>query len=135
MNNPILILGGFIILILLIAFLIRRVRYVIDIRWHATRLEDIIICSQFPGDREVRKRADHHRIMLKASANPTGVEVYEMYFGDAEFANETWEEFEWRCDLFRKERRRKRHIYLNERHRDLYLKHLHHQKNIRYGNE
>ena len=93
------------------------------LKQYAVMIENIYEASEYPGDRNVRQRAQRHRELLQESGNPEKITVHELYFQDGEHCNESWEEFERRIEAFRMEDRRKHHKKISEESRDWYIDH------------
>lgn len=109
---------------ILYAFLykyIERWEYRELLKQYAVMIENIYERSHFPGDSEVRRRAQLHRELLKESGNPEKITVHELYYQDGENCNETWEDFLQRCEAFRLEDRRKHHKKLSQESREWYI--------------
>lgn len=109
---------------LLWAFLhqyLQRWEYRELLKQYAVMIENIYEHSHYPGDREVRRRAQHHRELLHESGNPEKITVYELYFQDGEYCNESWDSFLERVEAFRLEDRRKHHKRLSSDSREWYI--------------
>lgn len=101
-----------------------------ELKRYAIQRENFYVSSLYPGDRSVHNRADYHRDMLEESGNQLGVKVHEIYFRDASFESETWEEFEKRRDSFILEDTKKRHIKINSQDRDWFKLHILNQEGV-----
>jgi len=91
------------------------------LKQYAVMIENIYEASLYPGDREVRSRAQRHRELLHESQNPEKIVVHELYFQDGEHCNESWEAFEERVAAFRLEDRRKHHKKISAESREWYV--------------
>lgn len=114
----------FAILLLLYAWLehyLKKWEYREELKRYAVMIENIYEASRYPGDRHVRKRAEHHRRMLEESENPEPLKVFEFYFRHGEYCNESWEEFEARVEEFRLEDRRKHHKRIADESPEWYI--------------
>lgn len=90
-------------------------------------IDNVYISSQHENDQYVEQRARDAEELLRVSGNQTQVKVLRFFFQDAEYRNETWEEFTQRVAKATEEDRLARHKWLNE-NRDKYLRHALNQK-------
>ncbi|MEZ5044109.1 MAG: hypothetical protein R2828_29720 [Saprospiraceae bacterium] len=97
---------------------------------YAVQRENIYVYSLYPGDRSVYERAGVHRSLLKESSNQLGVIVHEIYFRDAGFEDEKWEDFPERRDTFILEDTKRRHLKLNSQDRDWFKIHILNQEGL-----
>lgn len=94
------------------------------LREYGQRLENIYECSRSPDDNQVYHRAQAHRSWLERSGNKNNVRVHELIFREGEFVNETISQYQERVDLFIQDDRAKRHRFIRDNDRVLYLKHM-----------
>ncbi|MCB0596809.1 MAG: hypothetical protein KDD28_22185 [Phaeodactylibacter sp.] len=91
---------------------------------YGSRLENIYEVSVSPGDQHVYRRAETHREWLRRSENKNAVKVYELIFREGEYCNETIEQFTERVALFIQDDRSRRHRFIRDNDRVLYLKYM-----------
>lgn len=116
--------------ILLWAFLhqyIEKWEYRELLKQYAVMIDNIYESSQYPGDYDVRLRAQRHRELLRESGNPEKITVHELYFQDGEHCNESWKGFQERLEAFRLEDRRKHHKRISTESREWYVSNALHQ--------
>lgn len=86
--------------------------------------ENIYVYSLHEQDNTVRKRAQHERTMLDTAGNRLGVEVVAIYYQDAEYRNETWEQFEQRRDETILQDKQKRALHIKHKDPDFFTTHF-----------
>lgn len=91
---------------------------------YGSRLENIYEVSLSPQDAHVYRRAEMHRFWLVRSNNQNRVQVYELIFREGEYCNETVEQFQERVRLFIQDDRSRRHRFIRDNDRVLYLKYM-----------
>lgn len=101
-----------------------------ELKRYAVQRENFYEASLYPGDRSVHKRAEYHRKLLEESSNQLGVIVHEIYFRDAGFEDEKWEDFPGRRDQFILDDTRKRHLKINSQDREWYKLYILNQEGV-----
>lgn len=94
------------------------------LRVYGSRLENIYEVSLGKNDQHVFRRAEMHRFWLIRSQNQNHVKVHEMIFREGEYCNETVEQFQERVNLFIQDDRARRHRFIRDNDRVLYLKYM-----------
>lgn len=118
----------FLIMLAVVAFgptvnrLLTKAKHAEKLRKYAAATEPIFERSRFPGDQGVLARAQRHRELLIESGNEWPIDVFELYFSDAQNWGETWPEFEARCRDFETNEMRKFGARLRSANDDAYKK-------------
>lgn len=113
-------------------FLYKRILLVRKLKQYGTRIENIYVTSNHPGDRTVMQRVEQEKAWLIKAGNKLNVFVIPILYQDGQYCNETWEEYHERIKEEIAEDRIKRHTYLKQTSNEFYLKYVHDQKGVNY---
>lgn len=100
-----------------------RREHIQELKRYATQTDNEYVYSEYVGDPTVRQRADQARALIEESGNQTNIQVIEIYANAGAYVNESWEDFEARREAIIAEDKKKRHTFLESKHRDFYLTH------------